>query len=67
MGSKYQQLSMDGRNRLQRGLNRGTSWRALAKGLQRNPDTLSQECRRGWVDSSDDAVTGWGTAQARRC
>lgn len=58
MGSKYRQLSMDERNRLQRGLNQGMSLRAMARELQRPPSTLSRECRRGWVGNSYDAVAG---------
>ena len=66
MGSKYQQLSMDERNRLQRGLNQGMSLRAVARELQRAPGTVSREYRRGWVGNSYDAVTGWETVWARR-
>ncbi|WP_248883937.1 IS30 family transposase [Acidithiobacillus acidisediminis] len=66
MGSKYQQLSMDERNRLQRGLNQGMSLRAVARELQRPPSTLSREYRRGWVGNSYDAVAGRETVWARR-
>ena len=66
MSSKYRQLSMDERNRLQRGLNQGMSLRALASELQRNPSTLSREYHRGWIGNSYDAVTGRETAWSRR-
>lgn len=66
MGKKYQQLSMDDRNRLQRGLNQGMSLRAIATELQRNPSTLSRECDRGRIGSSYEAVAGRETAWSRR-
>ena len=42
------------------------SLRAVARGLQRAPGTVSREYRRGWVGNSYDAVTGWETVWARR-
>ncbi|APZ43112.1 IS30 family transposase [Acidihalobacter ferrooxydans] len=66
MGSRYKQLSMDERNRLQRGLNQGMSLRALARALGRHVSTLSRECRRGWIGSSYDAVQGREAVRIRR-
>jgi IS30 family transposase len=66
MGSRYQQLNMDERHRLHRGLNQGMSLRALARELQRNPGTLSRERRQGRLESSYDAIKGREVAQARR-
>lgn len=47
MGARYNQLSVDERNQLQRGLNAGMSVRALSRVMHRSPGTLSRECRRG--------------------
>jgi IS30 family transposase len=46
MGSRFNQLSVDERNSIQAGLNRGLSRRALAGRLHRAPSTVSREIRR---------------------
>ena len=68
MGKCYNQLSGDDRNQVQRGLNEGMSLRALARSMGRNPSTLSREYRRGWLQSSYDAVQGgeWARSHRRR-
>ena len=68
MGRKFQQLSADERNQVQRGLNQGLSLRTMAKVLERSPSTLSREQRRGWCGSSYDAVQGteWARSHRRR-
>lgn len=66
MGKCYNQLSVDERNQLQRGLNAGQSLRALAKIMDRSPSTLSRECGRGGSRHSYDAVRGRDWAQTHR-
>ena len=68
MGKRYNQLSVDERNQMQRGLNAGQSLRALARSMNRSPGTLSRECCRGGSRHSYDAVRGrdWAQTQRRR-
>ena len=66
MGERYNQLSVDERNQLQRGLNAGQSLRALSGIMNRSPGTLSRECRRGGTRQSYDAVRGRDWAQTHR-
>lgn len=66
MGKRYSQLSGDERNQLQRGLIEGGSLRVMARSMDRNPSTLSRECRRGWLQRSYDVVQGGGWARSHR-
>jgi len=68
MGKCYNQLSVDERNQMQRGLNAGQSLRSLARSMNRSPGTLSRECGRGGSRHSYDAVRGrdWAQTQRRR-
>jgi IS30 family transposase len=68
MGKCYNQLSVDERNQMQRGLNAGQSLRSLARNMNRSPGTLSRECGRGGSRHSYDAVRGrdWAQTQRRR-
>ncbi len=61
MGTRYQQLTPEQRNRIQRGL----SIRAVARQIGRSPSTVSREVRRGLVGEADDAVQGREEAPRR--
>lgn len=65
MGNRYRHLSVDERNALQTGLNRGQSRRALARRLGRAPSSLSREIRR-CGGPSYDAARATQQARARR-
>ncbi|EQD26842.1 transposase, degenerate, partial [mine drainage metagenome] len=49
MGRKYQQLTPEQRNPIQRGLNEGLSIRAVVRRIGRSPGTVSRAVRRGLV------------------
>ena len=42
MGNRYQRLMSEQRNQLQRGLNEGLSIRAVARQMERSPNTVSE-------------------------
>ena len=49
MWNRYEQLTSEQRNQIQRRLNEGLSIRVVAKQIDRSPSTVSREARRGLV------------------
>lgn len=66
MATGYQQLTVDDRNLIQRGLNTGMSCRQIAQRLGRCPSTVTREITRNQTTATYDAVSADRDAHRRR-